>query len=277
MIQSPVAASKEALRASANEPVHSRSMTFAPNDFAISTVRSVEPVSTTMISSTASLAAARLRGSISSSSRTIIARLSVRPSAGRAAAPTRSARRASGGRTAATVAGSGGGGAGGGGGGGGAGGSPPRGGGGGPGGGGGGEGPGGGGGGGAEERLGGGVGAELVERDGGVVEEARLGRLGVERVERDPRHGHEPLGRALRRLAPRTLQAGLEDRLAGRVALVDGLAGAGVGEQRAVRGQVLADERGGGGVARIDRRSGGTGDAKGHGERETFRGKRGTA
>ena len=92
MTQSPVAASKEALRASANEPVHSRSMTFAPNDLAISIVRSVEPVSTTMISSTASRTAARLRGSISSSSRTIMQRLSVRPLAGWAAAPARSAR-----------------------------------------------------------------------------------------------------------------------------------------------------------------------------------------
>jgi hypothetical protein len=68
-------------------------------------VRSVEPVSTTMISSTASRTAARERGSISSSSRTIMQRLSVRPVAGRAAAATRSARRASFGSTAATVAG----------------------------------------------------------------------------------------------------------------------------------------------------------------------------
>ncbi len=82
MIQSPVAASKDALRASENDPVHSRSITRAPNDFAISIVRSVEPVSTITISSTAGAAAARQRGSISSSSRTIMHRLSFRPLAG---------------------------------------------------------------------------------------------------------------------------------------------------------------------------------------------------
>jgi hypothetical protein len=82
-------------------------MTFAPNDFAISTVRSVEPVSTTMISSTASRAAARLRGSISSSSRTIMQRLRVRPSAGRAADEQRSARLARAFRATEIVAGTG--------------------------------------------------------------------------------------------------------------------------------------------------------------------------
>ena len=54
MSQSPLAASIEALRASANDPFHGKCTTFAPNDSAISTVRSVEPVSTTIISSTTS-------------------------------------------------------------------------------------------------------------------------------------------------------------------------------------------------------------------------------
>ena len=51
-----------------------------------------EPVSTMMISSTAGAAAARQRGSISSSSRTIMHRLSLRPSAGLARLATRQAR-----------------------------------------------------------------------------------------------------------------------------------------------------------------------------------------
>src|ERR1700727_2638315 len=82
MTQSPVAASKETLRASAKDPVHGNSMTLAPNDSAISTVLSVEPVSTMIISSTAPATAARQRGSICSSSRTIMQRLRVRPAAG---------------------------------------------------------------------------------------------------------------------------------------------------------------------------------------------------
>jgi hypothetical protein len=77
-----VAASSETLRASANDPAHSRSITCAPNERAISTVPSVEPVSTTMISSTASFAAASDRGSISRSSLTIMQRLRRRPVCG---------------------------------------------------------------------------------------------------------------------------------------------------------------------------------------------------
>ena len=84
MIQSEVAASKETLRGSANEPVHGCSITRAPNERAISIVASVEPVSTTMISSTAGRTASRQRGSICSSSLTIMQRLIVSPVAARA-------------------------------------------------------------------------------------------------------------------------------------------------------------------------------------------------
>ena len=62
MIQSPVAVSSETLRASANEPFHGKWTTFAPNDSAISTVRSVEPVSTTIISSTTPRSGSRQPG-----------------------------------------------------------------------------------------------------------------------------------------------------------------------------------------------------------------------
>ena len=82
MIQSDVACSKDVLRASEKDPVHGCSMTLAPNSCAISIVRSVDPVSTMMISSTAGATAARHLGSISSSSLTIMHRLSVRPLAG---------------------------------------------------------------------------------------------------------------------------------------------------------------------------------------------------
>ncbi len=66
----------------AKEPVHSWKSTRAPNERAISTVASVEPVSTITISSTASATAARQRGSISCSSRTIMHRLRRMPVAG---------------------------------------------------------------------------------------------------------------------------------------------------------------------------------------------------
>jgi hypothetical protein len=95
MSQSPVAASKDTLRACAKEPVHSCESTRAPNERAISTVASVEPVSTTTISSTAPATAAKQRGSMSCSSRTIMHRLSRKPSAGWARAATSSARLAS--------------------------------------------------------------------------------------------------------------------------------------------------------------------------------------
>ena len=62
MTQSPVAASKDTLRAAEKSPSHSWCRTRAPRLSAISTVRSVDPVSTTMISSTASRAASRQRG-----------------------------------------------------------------------------------------------------------------------------------------------------------------------------------------------------------------------
>ena len=61
MTQSPVAASKDTLRAAEKSPSHSWCRTRAPRLSAISTVRSVEPVSTTTISSTASRAACRQR------------------------------------------------------------------------------------------------------------------------------------------------------------------------------------------------------------------------
>ena len=95
MSQSPVACSRETLRASANEPFHGNDTTRAPNDSAISTVRSDEPVSTTTISSTASRAAARHAGSSSSSSFTIMHSESVSPAAGCAASATRKLRSAS--------------------------------------------------------------------------------------------------------------------------------------------------------------------------------------
>ena len=68
----PVAASMPWLRASENEPFHGKCSTVAPNDSAISTVRSDEPVSTMIISSTPSAHEARQSGSISSSSFTIM-------------------------------------------------------------------------------------------------------------------------------------------------------------------------------------------------------------
>ena len=84
MIQSPVALSIETLRASAKEPFHGKCTTLAPNDSAISTVRSVEPVSTTIISSTTPRSGSRHPGSISSSSFTIMHSESRRPETGRA-------------------------------------------------------------------------------------------------------------------------------------------------------------------------------------------------
>ena len=65
--------------------------------------RILEPVSTITISSTAGATAARQRGSISSSSRTIMHRLMVRPVAGRARRATLWARRASAGRRRAAA------------------------------------------------------------------------------------------------------------------------------------------------------------------------------
>ncbi len=93
--QSPSAASKETLRACAKEPVHSWKSTRAPNERAISTVASVEPVSTITISSTVSATEARQRGSISCSSRTIMHKLRRMPVAGRARLAILSARSAS--------------------------------------------------------------------------------------------------------------------------------------------------------------------------------------
>ncbi len=95
-IQSPVAASIETLRASANEPFHGKWTTRAPNDSAISTVESVDPVSTTTISSTAGAAAWSERGSISSSSLTIMQSEIRSPSTGRARRASESARSARG-------------------------------------------------------------------------------------------------------------------------------------------------------------------------------------
>jgi hypothetical protein len=57
--------------------------------------------------------------------------------------------------------------------------------------------------GGAEQRLGGGVGAQLVQRDARVVEEQRLARLGLERVEGRGGDGGEALGDGLGGLAGR--------------------------------------------------------------------------
>ena len=90
--QSLVAASSEMLRASAKEPFQGKSITLAPNDRAISAVRSLEPVSTTIISSTASRTASRHPGSISSSSLTIMHSESVMPVRGRARPATALAR-----------------------------------------------------------------------------------------------------------------------------------------------------------------------------------------
>ena len=53
-VQRRVASASDSLRAQPKSLRHSRTITFAPNSRAISTVRSVEPVSTTLISSTTS-------------------------------------------------------------------------------------------------------------------------------------------------------------------------------------------------------------------------------
>ena len=68
----PVARSMPWLRASENEPFQGKCSTFAPNDSAISMVRSDDPVSTMIISSTPAAHEARHSGSISSSSLTIM-------------------------------------------------------------------------------------------------------------------------------------------------------------------------------------------------------------
>ena len=61
-IQSPVAASRPTLRAAAKSSFHACSRTLAPCSRAISAVRSVEPVSTTTISSTTSCGGGAARG-----------------------------------------------------------------------------------------------------------------------------------------------------------------------------------------------------------------------
>ncbi len=68
----PVARSMPWLRASENEPFHGKCSTVAPYDSAISIVRSDDPVSTMIISSTPAAHEARQSGSISSSSFTIM-------------------------------------------------------------------------------------------------------------------------------------------------------------------------------------------------------------
>ena len=217
MTQSPVAASKDTLRAAEKSPSHSWCRTRAPRRSAISTVRSVEPVSTTTISSTASRAASRQRPSIASSSLTIMHRLMVRPSAGRAAAAMRSTRgcrsrtgpaacgqhahaRALAARALGEVAldvgqlgvqalG------------------------------------------GAEQRLGGLDGSELVEDDARVVEQDRLARLGLEHVD-----GGRGGGQQDRRGSSPCCRRELEQRAARLVAAVGigdlaGLGGRGRGSR----------------------------------------------
>ena len=90
--QSLVAASRETLRASAKEPFQGKSITLAPNDRGISAVRSPEPVSTTIISPTASRTASGQPRSISSSSLTIMHSESFIPVRGRARPATALAR-----------------------------------------------------------------------------------------------------------------------------------------------------------------------------------------
>ena len=248
MTQSPVAASKDTLRAAEKSPSHSWCRTRAPWLSAISTVRSVEPVSTTTISSTASRAASRQRPIIASSSLTIMHRLSVRPSAGRAAASMRSTRgcrsrirpaawastrtparlrRVHSARLRSTLGSSG---------------SrrcAAR-----------------------EQRRRGLDGAELVEDDAGVVEQDRLARVGLEHVDSDGGGGHQ------RAAASEPLaQAELQERAARLVAAVGVGDLAGLGDDRAIAGPVAGGQAGGRG-----RDEAGGGDGLGRGRAGGFGG-----
>jgi len=99
-----VAASRPTLRASEKLPVHGEVDDARAEDSAISTERSLEPVSTMMISETAERHDSRQAASISSSSRTIMQR-EMRPASGRVR--TRAARRSMFGRRLRSVSASG--------------------------------------------------------------------------------------------------------------------------------------------------------------------------
>ena len=77
MQYSMVALEKEKLRAAAKSSIHGKSYTLSVNSRAISRVRSVEPVSTMMISSATGLALSRQRAKTSSSFLTIMHKLTV--------------------------------------------------------------------------------------------------------------------------------------------------------------------------------------------------------
>jgi hypothetical protein len=70
--QSPAACLRDSLRASAKLSYQGKSKTLAPKEAATSLVRSVDPVSTTIISSTRSAVEARQSGRLASSSLTIM-------------------------------------------------------------------------------------------------------------------------------------------------------------------------------------------------------------
>ena len=78
-IQSPLAAASDALRAAEKSPLHSNVLTCAPSASARSTVRSTEPVSTTMVSSATGATLRRLRTRFPASFFTIITTDSVPP------------------------------------------------------------------------------------------------------------------------------------------------------------------------------------------------------
>ena len=240
-----MAASKETLRAAAKSPDQSKWITRAPKDSAISTVRSEEPVSTTTISSTAGRTASRQRGSISSSSFTIMQSVRVSPAAGRAPEAQRSARRARSGSATATGPGR----------------RSTR---------------------GArahpardllhvlghvrqrgveaarglEERLGGRQAPELVERDAGVVQQHGLARLLLEDRDEGLGHGEVADGRTAA-LAARGGEALLHEQATQAVARVAVVRGGRLGEERAVAREVpRAKERVGPGRD-LERRGGG--------------------